>query len=162
MKGATQLYQLTVTDTTEFQSTLPRRERPGASDTRPLRQHFNPRSREGSDKNYDIKDWVSFYISIHAPAKGATTAGDISVPPCRFQSTLPRRERPTPSSTNLSLQEFQSTLPRRERLYHAISLNTDLGISIHAPAKGATFDRKHLSRYYTISIHAPAKGATIP
>ena len=56
-----------------FQSTLPRRERqlfhadPGWN-----RRNFNPRSREGSDMRphvfADIPD-----ISIHAPAKGATS-----------------------------------------------------------------------------------------
>ena len=33
-------------------------------------------------------------------------------------------------------------------------------ISIHAPAKGATAQRKALTRWAKISIHAPAKGAT--
>ena len=43
----------------------------GAPLTRRTRWHFNPRSREGSDKNalYPPKIMV---ISIHAPVKGAT------------------------------------------------------------------------------------------
>ena len=32
-------------------------------------------------------------ISIHAPAKGATTVNDLYVRETPFQSTLPRRER---------------------------------------------------------------------
>ena len=35
-------------------------------------KHFNPRSREGSDKRADGKCMMS-NISIHAPAKGATS-----------------------------------------------------------------------------------------
>ena len=59
-----------------FQSTLPRRERPfPPSPGRPL-VHFNPRSREGSDdaivKSTDLRK-----ISIHAPAKGATSRHSI-------------------------------------------------------------------------------------
>ena len=55
----------------EFQSTLPRRERLDGNPFCTFAHHFNPRSREGSDADCD--DWcLSFAISIHAPAKGAT------------------------------------------------------------------------------------------
>ena len=104
-----------------FQSTLPRRERPLAVTVSAIFQHFNPRSREGSDKSRQLfLIWCGdfnprsregsdnsrffifsppFYISIHAPAKGATmkvhTDDDGEV----FQSTLPRRERLTIQKT---------------------------------------------------------------
>ena len=79
----------------QFQSTLPRRERPAThhspriyrlkfQSTLPRRErllhiwfkssrldNFNPRSREGSDTYKNIS-WDSSNISIHAPAKGAT------------------------------------------------------------------------------------------
>ena len=58
-----------------------------------LSTNFNPRSREGSDKSYTACR-RTHAISIHAPAKGATFK------PCRYP---------------LTLQRFQSTLPRRER-----------------------------------------------
>ena len=55
-----------------FQFTLPRRERhydPASPNL--VHRHFNSRSREGSDNPaLDSSDY--FYISIHAPAKGAT------------------------------------------------------------------------------------------
>ena len=35
--------------------------------------------------------------------------------PCRFQSTLPRRERRAAKDSKALLELFQSTLPRRER-----------------------------------------------
>ena len=56
---------------------------------------------------------------------------------------------------------FQSTLPQRERLDAAELERLHRDISIHAPAKGATFQRQ-FSNLTTavISIHAPAKGAT--
>ena len=55
--------------------------------------HFNPRSREGSDKVFLFLDWFKD-ISIHAPAKGATVFRDFQAKFFKFQSTLPRRERP--------------------------------------------------------------------
>ena len=99
-----------------FQSTLPRRERlraickamsidwisihapakgaTGLCNTcRYRRSDFNPRSREGSDKQFPDPD-QHYAISIHAPAKGATYphASCLFVD-LVFQSTLPRRER---------------------------------------------------------------------
>ena len=79
----------------KFQSTLPRRERrepasfsyvcwsfnprsrEGSDNTGDSNSHgiaisFNPRSREGSDNVY-LNDNTALIVSIHAPAKGATT-----------------------------------------------------------------------------------------
>ena len=58
-----------------FQSTLPRRERLRVlTGLRQARRYFNPRSREGSDdqRKYSLLEYSA--ISIHAPAKGATSA----------------------------------------------------------------------------------------
>ena len=144
--------------------------------------NFNPRSREGSDAvRHARRRRVD--ISIHAPAKGATRHSRKRPSHTRFQSTLPRRERPssgafviTPLHFNPRSREgsdgsnpdafqqrilFQSTLPRRERLeLSSPTLLDTKSISIHAPAKGATdyfFIQLAQSK---ISIHAPAKGAT--
>ena len=56
-----------------FQSTLPRRERRGGTFDRDRNRDFNPRSREGSDADYVRKLEITYNISIHAPAKGATS-----------------------------------------------------------------------------------------
>ena len=56
-----------------FQSTLPRRERRRSGAGNCQRWDFNPRSREGSDDIPNYKDLI-LWISIHAPAKGATEA----------------------------------------------------------------------------------------
>ena len=145
---------------TEFQSTLPRRERhfrcgcclplPIFQSTLPRRERhdyrgqlddgtdFNPRSREGSDKESEVKKIRELHfnprsregsdacdkamylragdISIHAPAKGATDQGKNLQNLKRFQSTLPRRERPNTGGCRQKTVQFQSTLPRRERL----------------------------------------------
>ena len=97
-----------------FQSTLPRgerlddvlifsmlndfnpRSREGSDDRSGERsdisRHFNPRSREGSDTMFSYAVRCTF-ISIHAPARGATQhiCGRRTFLP--FQSTLPRGER---------------------------------------------------------------------
>ena len=79
-----------------------------------------------------------------------------------FQSTLPRGERLSPASILLRIFVFQSTLPRGERQYNFTRKGNIYGISIHAPARGATFCRCFLQLFSSISIHAPARGATIP
>ena len=56
---------------------------------------------------------------------------------------------------------FQSTLPRRERRELEKASFRDIAISIHAPAKGATFGDYPPTTEQVISIHAPAKGATM-
>ena len=64
---------------------------------------------------------------------------------------MPERQKPN---------RFQSTLPRRERLLANAGAAKAEQISIHAPAKGATFSGCEKKTVSVISIHAPAKGAT--
>ena len=77
----------------EFQSTLPqgeRRLRPGGFC---MQEYFNPRSRKGSDIT-GCKGGDCSCISIHAPARGATTPSYMGGISCNiFQSTLPQGER---------------------------------------------------------------------
>ena len=148
-------------------------------------RHFNPRSRKGSDlpqkrKRRYIRIFQStlprrerlqsqriwetqHFISIHAPAKGATAYIPLFLVYMQlFQSTLPRRERLSngaatithtisisihapakgataqPKDQPITKTVFQSTLPRRERLDENGNVIPPIPISIHAPAKGAT------------------------
>ena len=56
--------------------------------------YFNPRSREGSDKEMLLVAPL-LVISIHAPARGATeNVRMFATCQTLFQSTLPRGERP--------------------------------------------------------------------
>ena len=78
-----------------------------------------------------------------------------------FRSTPPRGERhssgPYSSGTPKS---FRSTPPRGERR-SALSAQMPLkGVSIHAPARGATSSIKRAKSSWPVSIHAPARGAT--
>ena len=90
----------------EFQSTLPRRERRYLpSSSTPNHHYFNPRSREGSDTRLCARH-TRLYISIHAPAKGATVRSAVVDGIIRFQSTLPRRERPMSDGSSAIASNF--------------------------------------------------------
>ena len=100
----------------------------------------------------------------------------------KFQSTLPREERPCKSSRQLCyvyfnprshersdyyftclfplIWLFQSTLPREERRPEPTHAPADSEISIHAPTRGATVSLVVTSIESAISIHAPTRGAT--
>ena len=80
------------------------------------------------------------WVSIHAPAGGAT---------CFLVF-------------NMTSLKFQSTRPREARLHTSDVLAQRLVVSIHAPAGGATFGDAELSQTFGVSIHAPAGGATVP
>ena len=86
-----------------------------------------------------IRELALSIISIHAPASGATNNPNMHALVLRFQSTLPRVERPVRLPTS----------------------HVPLGISIHAPARGATETYEQVTPEQVISIHAPASGATI-
>ena len=121
-----------------FQSTLPRGERLNAEVGIDVGISFNPRSRAGSDLyNLFIMDRVK--VSIHAPARGATYTKRASHWTEEFQSTLPRGERLSSGKTLHIEEKFQSTLPRGERQGEDFTMLMKERVSIHAPARGATY-----------------------
>ena len=101
------------------------------------------------------------FISIHAPAKGATVARYFPKQRLIFQSTHPRRVRHHHHGPRSYQLLFQSTHPRRVRLLTTFPDCSKILISIHAPAKGATAPVEEEAIAEFISIHAPAKGATV-
>ena len=105
--------------------------------------NFNPRSHEGSDICI-IRILSVLQISIHAPTRGATSYIPQVHHDIRFQSTLPRGERPADSAWIKCIKSFQSTLPRGERHMHS-GFRELIQISIHAPTRGATMVRIALS-----------------
>ena len=148
-------------DDPTFQSTLPRRERPvtnaylsfdydisihapakGATFAYSIhsigRKDFNPRSREGSDRRRSrLSCWT-----------------------ITFQSTLPRRERPLPPGRGGWLINFNPRSREGSDVSQMAQDVSQIQISIHAPAKGATGYAQDRQGARQISIHAPAKGAT--
>ena len=100
-------------------------------------QHFNPRTREGCDASKST-DFTGDYISIHAPARGATHIASRAVIGNGISIHAPARGATTTDS---------------------IALQSEV-ISIHAPARGATCTPCGRLVNANISIHAPARGAT--
>ena len=98
---------------------------------------FNPRTHAGCDWRHSRCVW-HWAVSIHAPTQGATRYLRDKRPKLVFQSTHPRRVRP--SATTDDVVVFQ--------------------VSIHAPTQGATDGSQRLGRQ-DISIHAPTQGATV-
>jgi len=127
-------------------------------------------------------EWVSVFVSIHAPAWGATNRQTLWLTNGLFQSTRPHGARQGECYKDITWGKFQSTRPHGAR--HARSRHTCLPVqvSIHAPAWGATLHKmtKHEPNEFqstrphgarlttgsieamrsTVSIHAPAWGAT--
>ncbi len=134
-----------------------RGESPGAK----VRGSFNPRPRTGSDaESHDSA--LGFGVSIHAPARGATTARPAWLPgrpcfnprprtgsdlaplgyvpsPLLFQSTPPHGERRKFEAAPLPWSKFQSTPPHGERPRFRGATSHSQRVSIHAPARGATY-----------------------
>ena len=78
-------------------------------------------------------------VSIHAPAWGATQGGPpVSPRASVFQSTRPRGARPLFALRPVSKPKFQSTRPRGARHGPRWIGERSGGVSIHAPAWGAT------------------------
>ena len=100
----------------KFQSTHPRRVRQAVINTAlGVIQGFNPRTREGCDVRH-VRGPHGLLVSIHAPAKGATSTA--SRAPWRASGFNPRTREGCdyrPSQLTLLGLTFQSTHPRRVR-----------------------------------------------
>ena len=82
---------------------------------------------------------MDFTISIHAPTRGATQCGSDSRQ--RYRYFNPRSHEGSDAlfyDAGCSLIRFQSTLPRGERPFAESRSFCSLSISIHAPTRGAT------------------------
>ena len=164
---------------------------------------FNPRARTGRDrsKKKSTRSWRSFNprartgrdaleaalrpgqrVSIHAPARGATSCGAWASragsfnPRARtgrdakklqrrheggeFQSTRPHGARHGALPHSVSAVRFQSTRPHGARPDCREDTGVGWLVSIHAPARGATPGPRWALLACRVSIHAPARGAT--
>ena len=130
-------------------------------------KNFNPRSRVGSDVRFG-QVAQELYISIHAPAWGATAGRGPSTPTTKISIHAPAwgatcSTLGAVSNSEISIHapawgatpgraggdhqnRFQSTLPRGERPVGVLHHLHGVGISIHAPAWGATRRQHHLRR----------------
>ena len=98
----------------EFQSTLPREERPVSPIFDLQTSHFNPRSHERSDSCEMFSSPCTFYFNPRSHERSDLVML-ISSQFHIFQSTLPREERQIHITNHMDFLTFQSTLPREER-----------------------------------------------
>ena len=151
--------------------------------TCPSNSYFNPRSREGSDnsvKPFVIRiDSISIHapargatlfrnvmqletqISIHAPARGATKQAAAPFRNCSYFN--PRSREWSDGNDGTNGKDGKDFNPRSREWSDARGRGGGAaeGISIHAPASGATGDEYLELLPESISIHAPASGATV-
>ncbi len=120
-------------------------------------------------------------VSIRAPARGATRQQTQNPKRQMFQSARPRGARPAPPSASRSLGSFNpraregrdaaTVLPvaaaigfnpraREGRDARFKWFTKEFGVSIRAPARGATHPRRSSPSLRHVSIRAPARGAT--
>ena len=144
----------------QFQSTLPRRERPGCriflksyldiSIHAPTKGATNDYSKSSYSNSISIHaltkgataSWqfhlLRKIISIHAPTKGATAASTSDIYHEIISIHAPTKGATQATQNAIGYVQFQSTLPRRERQCHPRYDKIHNIISIHAPTKGAT------------------------
>ena len=141
-----------------FQSTPPHGGRRARSSHCPDQVCFNPRPRTGGDEHSDGLQ-AGCRVSIHAPARGATSPGRKPKRRHRFQSTPPHGGR---RRNRIRVCGFLCFNPRPRtggdiRRRFCVRFEH---VSIHAPARGATDLLQNRQRVSYVSIHAPARGAT--
>jgi len=100
-------------------------------------------------------------VSIHAPARGATLCSGAWRRERSGFDPRPRTggDKRNPPHTAAS-SWFRSTPPHGGRRVRVIARRAPDGVSIHAPARGATEHAQSRNRRMDVSIHAPARGAT--
>ena len=124
--------------TQRFQSTPPRRGRPGGPAARRSPEcRFNPRPREGGGTR---------------PSANWTAS-------VRFQSTPPRRGRHGAHYQHAQRRRVSIHAPAKGAAIDTIHRQVRILVSIHAPAKGAARGAARGELVAEVSIHAPAKGA---
>ena len=136
----------------------------------------------GCDLDLCMNTWKT-EVSIHAPAWGATRTSTTSKSMRPFQSTHPHGVRHNLTVCKTAHPLFQSTHPHGVRPAYGTFMHAQFEVSIHAPARGATYptcicnpfhyrfnprtrtgcDIKLAFELATtgVSIHAPARGATL-
>ena len=164
-----------------FQSTHPHGVRPLAPALFFSSMCFNPRTRTGCD-NFGTGIESYKEVSIHAPARGATAGGWFVSVDNKVSIHAPARGATKMVLSGYNIAKFQSTHPHGVRLVLQTRFRPDrcfnprtrtgcdpgekypwllLQVSIHAPARGATFEEMVSQALGGVSIHAPARGATL-
>ena len=125
----------------------------------PEHKNFNPHTREGCD-DYTVLCLVVYCISIHTPAKGATSTLYESGARIGISIHTPAKGATPSYFRGNDTERISIHTPAKGATKSFSMRQTVIYISIHTPAKGATHHLHHYIYAYRISIHTPAKGAT--
>ena len=143
-----------------FQSTLPRGERHEEGYIAGATEQFQSTLPRGERPYLSALQASIPSVSIHAPARGATTTFIFGIAPSSFQSTLPRGERRMSLSSRTRNGCFN---PRSRAGSDATRGNrASRGRRRFNPRSRAGSDsaRDDVDSRHVVSIHAPARGAT--
>ena len=145
----------------EFQSTRPHGARRAINTWSWVCACFNPRARTGRDQEAHVCKIPGRCVSIHAPARGATTPCH-RLPGCAAVSIHAPARGATCAACGIAwpVPMFQSTRPHGARQQrHAFW--SSISIRFNPRARTGRDDR-YTERvlYECVSIHAPARGAT--
>ena len=143
---------------------------------------FNPRPRAGGDVQRS-RHWKLTCVSIHAPARGATSTIELSrvrqrvsihAPARGATDGLDARCHPGGVSIHAPARGATGALVSQQSVVDCFNPHPRAGgrptrphlctrqVSIHAPARGATLKGRGPVMRKRVSIHAPARGATSP
>ena len=102
-------------------------------------ERFNPRAREGRDQSSAPSTPHSASFQSTRPRGARPRLAMTSLSSLAFQSTRPRGARPRHLGFLVWVQAFQSTRPRGARHMDGVQVLAISEVSIHAPARGATW-----------------------
>ena len=122
-------------------------------------EQFQSTPPRGGRQQSGVLEYIPVEVSIHAPARGATFFPlNTKSAKAMFQSTPPRGGRRHYPTVKFFGKLFQSTPPRGGRpLLRAHAANS-AGVSIHAPARGATISTAAWPRDWTKFQSTPPRG----
>ena len=165
-----------------FQSTHPRRVWQGTKRISESLGSFNPHTHEGCDKSTYIARSRPRSFNPHTHEGCDLHAPWNRLSPCSFNPhthegcditkfiSLRKRKSFNPHTHegcdfhNVHLVKpqyrFQSTHPRRVWLSHRHMFTAQVGVSIHTPTKGVTYNNDFKGLTESVSIHTPTKGVT--
>ena len=120
---------------------------------------FNPRTRTGCDRQLQTSPYQQACFN---PRTRTGCDRDLSSSTIASKSFNPRTRTGCDRKTRtfFTLLKVSIHAPARGATYWAIKRKIKLCVSIHAPARGATQQRPAYYKCPDVSIHAPARGAT--
>ena len=105
----------------------------------PHRVSIHAPAREATITGREMVAWTK--VSIHAPAREATFFANSRAMALAFRSTPPRGRRPDSPGRYRGSSQFRSTPPRGRRPADRWTASVPRAVSIHAPAREATWGR---------------------